>query len=95
MTATLADYIYVDSAVGGVNHRNHVRRVDEIGVNGLPDCFASYGRATQSLVVWVQTHRNKNGNPTVAGFDGEIWTPYLPLVVTPLAMDRVREWRWR
>jgi hypothetical protein len=79
MTAGVADYIYVDTAADGVSHRNHVRHVDEVAVNGLPDCFASYGRATQDLLGWVQTHQNKNGNPTVAGFDGATWTPFLPL----------------
>jgi hypothetical protein len=79
MTATLADYIYVDTAVGGVSHRNHVRRVGELAPNGVAGVYASYQRATAELPEWVRTHRNKEGNPTVAGFTGATWTPYLPL----------------
>jgi hypothetical protein len=78
VTVSLAEYVFVDTAVGGVNHRNHVQRVDEFRINGTPDCYASYQRATDDLVTWVATHRNKNGNPTVAGFDKPTWAPFWP-----------------
>ena len=38
--------------------------------------YHSYRRATIDLQKWVQTHKNDKGNPTVAGFDGAIWTPF-------------------
>jgi hypothetical protein len=81
MTAPLTDYIYVDVAIGGVSHRNHVQRFDEVVVNGTADCYTSYQRATSALVDWVASHKNTEGKPTVAGFDGPTWTPYLPLDV--------------
>jgi hypothetical protein len=75
-----ADYVYADTAFGGVNRRNNVRKHSEIRLPFVPvDCYASYGRATRSLLEWRNTHTNKDGKPTVAGFDGPTWTPFLPL----------------
>lgn len=74
-----ANFVYADTAFGDVNRRNHIRRVDTLRARGRTDCYASYGRATDALVAWVNTHKNRNGNPTVAGFDGPTWTPFLPL----------------
>ena len=47
MGAELADFIFVDTAVGGVAHRNHVKRVSEVVVNGTnPSVRASLGSGT-------------------------------------------------
>jgi len=46
---------------------------------GLADCYVSHNRATEDLLTWVQTHKNKNDRPTVEGFDGETWADNLPL----------------
>ena len=73
------EFCYVDTAFGGVDHRNDVRHVDQVRLNGQADCYASYQRATDDLVAWVKAHTNKLGRPTVAGFDGPTWTPSLPL----------------
>jgi putative DNA primase/helicase len=73
------DYVWVDVAIGGVDRRNHPRRIDEVQLNGKADCYASYQRATDYLATWVNNHTNRDGKPTVAGFDGATWTPFLPL----------------
>jgi hypothetical protein len=78
-TPAHSSYVYVDTAFGGADHRNNVRRVDQVRLNGQPDCYASYQRAAEDLLAWVRTHTNKNGKPTVARFDGATWAPYLPL----------------
>jgi hypothetical protein len=74
-----AEYVYVDTAFGGVNKRNHVVTLDRVRPNGQTDCYASYQRATGDLVEHVRTHRNDKGQPTVAGFGGATWTDRLPL----------------
>ena len=74
-----SEFCYVDTASGGVDRRNNIRRIEQVRVNGPADCYASYQRATDDLVAWVKTHTNKQGKPTVAGFDGPTWTPSLPL----------------
>lgn len=75
----LTDYVWVDVAIGGVDRRNHPRRIDEVQLNGKADCYTSYQRATDYLATWVNNHTNRDGKPTVAGFDGATWTPFLPL----------------
>ena len=79
MSEPTAAYCYVDTAFGGVDHRNNVRRIDQVRLNGQADCYASYQRATDTLLTWVRTHTNDKGKRTVAGFDGKTWTPFLPL----------------
>jgi len=72
-------YIYVDTAFGGVDHRNKVHKFTEVRLNGVSDCYVSHNRATDDLVSWVQTHENEKGNPTVKGFDGATWADNLHL----------------
>src|SRR5215203_2157363 len=72
-------FVYVDTAFGGVNMRNNVKRLDEVGPNGLSDCYVSHNRATIDLLTWRNSHKNESGNPTVAGFDGPTWAPDLHL----------------
>jgi len=74
-----SQYIYVDTAAGGVDRRNIVKKFDEVRLNGLSDCHTSHNRATEDLVKWLQTHENSRGNPTVAGFDGATWADNLHL----------------
>lgn len=66
-------YSYVDVAIGGVNKRNTVRQLANVHTDGLADCFVSHNRATVALLTWRNEHTNKDGRPTVAGFDGETW----------------------
>src|SRR5919199_1924196 len=75
-------YIYVDTAIGGEDHRNNILRVDRIPApNGVADCYATYLRGTEYLVHWVANHRNAKGNPTITDFDGYVWSPVLPFDV--------------
>ena len=75
----ISEFIYVDTAFGGVNRRNNVKRLDDVRLNGLADCYVSHNRATEALLKWRNTHKNENGNPTVAGFDGPTWADNLHL----------------
>ena len=75
----VSQYIYVDTAFGGVDRRNKVRKFGEVRLNGVSDCYVSHNRGTEDLLKWVQTHENENGNPTVKGFDGPTWADNLHL----------------
>jgi hypothetical protein len=66
-------YTYVDVAIGGVNKRNNVRQLASVYTDGRTDSYVSHNRATAYLLEWRNSHTNKNGNPTVEGFDGETW----------------------
>jgi hypothetical protein len=72
-------FCYVDTAVGGSNHRNRVMRLDELcpPANAV-DVFATYFRYDEGLVEHWKTHRNDLGNPTVKGYRGPCWSPVLP-----------------
>ena len=72
-------FVYVDAAFGGVDRRNKPRKLADVRLNGVADCYVSHNRATEALVKWVAEHRNDKGNPTVAGFDGPTWAPDLHL----------------
>jgi hypothetical protein len=72
-------YVYVDTALGALNRRNQVRRLSEVDFrDDSPERYISHRRATVALLEWVQGHQNANGNPTIEGFDGEVWDPSLP-----------------
>jgi hypothetical protein len=75
----IADFVYVDTAIGGVNKRNNVKRLDQVRACILSDCYVSHNRATIELLTWRNSHKNENGKPTVAGFDGPTWAPDLHL----------------
>lgn len=80
MTDYGATYRYVDTAQGGVNQRNHVKDVTEVQLNGVRrECYASYMRASDELVDYLETHRNASGRPSVGGFPGKTWTDALRL----------------
>lgn len=78
-TAIAEIFKYVDTTVGGVSHRNNIKTAGALSPNGIPGVYQSWQRATDALSTWVTTHRNKDGNPTVAGFDGPTWSPTLNL----------------
>jgi hypothetical protein len=75
----VSEFVYVDTAFGGVNKRNNVKRLDAVRLNGVADCYASHNRATAALLKWRNEHKNENGNPTVAGFNGPTWADNLHL----------------
>jgi hypothetical protein len=75
----LAEFRYVDTAVGGFDRRNNVMTVDEFRPRvGAVDCFRTYFRYTDDILAYMADHPNEKGNPSVAGYDGQVWTPVLP-----------------
>ena len=72
-------YVYVDTALGALNRRNHVQRLADIDMrDGGAERYISHRRASPALVEWVNSHKNNNGNPTIEGFDGPVWDTSLP-----------------
>jgi hypothetical protein len=75
----LAEYVYVDTALGALNRRNRVRRLSDLDLKeGGVERYISHRRATSALLDWTRTHTNANGQPTIEGFDGAVWDPSLP-----------------
>ena len=75
----LAEFVYVDTALGALNRRNRVRRLEDLDFKeGGTERYISHRRATEALLEWTRTHTNANGQPTIEGFPGEVWDPSLP-----------------
>jgi len=75
----LAEFVYVDTALGALNRRNHVRRLTDLDLKeGGAERYISHRRATSALLDWTRTHTNASGQPTIEGFDGAVWDPSLP-----------------
>src|SRR3954447_11932552 len=62
-----------------VTKRNQVKKLADVRLNLLSDCYVSHNRATVELLTWRNSHKNEKGNPTVAGFDGPTWADNLHL----------------
>lgn len=45
---------------------------------GAEECYASIFRCSDELLLYVAEHR-VDGRPSVAGFDGRVWAPFLPI----------------
>jgi hypothetical protein len=76
----LAEFRYVDTAVGGFDRRNNVMTVDEFRPRvGAVDCFRTYFQYTDDILAYMATHPNGNGHPSVKGYDGPVCTHVLPL----------------
>jgi hypothetical protein len=62
--------------------RNHVVTVDEVpelvARYGAEECYASIFRFSADVLAWLAEHR-VNGRPSIAGYDGRLWAPFLPL----------------
>src|SRR5215831_590044 len=79
MSDLAATYVYVDTALGALNYRNHPRHYKKLGGDSHgPERYISHRRATADLVEWTRTHVNANGNGTVEGYDGLVWDASLP-----------------
>ena len=62
---------YVDTAIDGAFHRNHVLALEAFRVpHGAKDCYRSFLRFTDDLIIYMQAHPNKNGKPSVSGYPG-------------------------
>ncbi len=74
------EYVYVDTAMGGVHNRNTVMKLSDFNpVAGVPDCFTTYLRFTEDLLDY--THSNLSattGKPSVAGYPGPALAEFLP-----------------
>src|SRR5215831_13751835 len=74
-----ATYVYVDTALGALNRRNHVARVGDVDYrNPGAERYISHRRASADLVEWTRTHLNTSGNPSIEGYDGLVWDASLP-----------------
>jgi hypothetical protein len=79
LSHTLMEYVYVDTALGALNRRNHVRAINDIDFRDAgAERYISHRRASVELVEWTRTHTNSLGNPTIEGFDGKVWDSSLP-----------------
>jgi hypothetical protein len=62
--------------------RNQVVRVDEVpGLVerwGAEECYASIFRFSADVLLYLAEHR-VDGRPSIAGYDGPLWAPFLPL----------------
>jgi AAA domain len=72
-------YPYVDSAVGGVNKRNNVIRLDEYAPNGHVDCFTTYLRFPESFRAHVEHNAQQEGSQSVKGYRGVAKADFVPL----------------
>ncbi len=76
-------YRYVDFAAHGPpGFRTHVVTVDEVA--GLVarskafECYASIFFFADDILLYLAEHA-VNGRPSIAGYDGRVWAPFLPL----------------
>jgi len=74
-----AAFVFIDTATGGVFKRNHVVAIDKFEPScAAQDCFTTLLRFTDDLIDYMQTHRNKNGSPSVAGYPGPGLALFVP-----------------
>lgn len=76
-------YRYVDFAARAQpGFRNHVVTVDQVpGLVerwGAGECYASIFRFSADILRYLASHR-VDGRASIAGYDGPIWAPFLPL----------------
>jgi hypothetical protein len=83
VTRRLTRYRYVDfAAQSQAGFRNHVVTIDEVPAlvaeHRAVECYASIFCFADDILVYLAEHRVE-GRPSVAGYDGRIWAPFLPL----------------
>jgi hypothetical protein len=74
---------WVDFAARGQpGFRNHVVTIDEVPALverfGAEECYATIFRFSADVLRYLNEHR-VNGRPSIAGYDGRLWAPFLPL----------------
>jgi hypothetical protein len=79
----LTRYRYVDFAAHGQpGFRNHVVTLDEVAALvtqwDATECYASIFCFTDDVLLYLAEHRVA-GRPSIAGYDGRVWAPFLPL----------------
>ena len=70
-----ADYLWVDTAMGGVNRRNHVMRREAFRpAVGAVDCYSTWALFTKDFFTYTQAHLSpQTGKPSVGGYPGPCW----------------------
>jgi hypothetical protein len=81
----LTSFRWVDFAARAQpGFRNHVVTVAEVPAlverYGAQECYASIFRFSADVLRWLAEHR-VDGRPSIAGYDGRLWAPFLPLDV--------------
>lgn len=81
------DFQYVDIAVGNWWNRNRIVNIREIrdimstelSGNALyhKEVYVTAYRYTPDIYEWLKTHKNKNGNPSVVGYNGVHFSPFV------------------
>jgi hypothetical protein len=76
-------YRYVDFAARAQRgFRNHVVTVDEVAAlvaqHAAAECYASIFFFADDILLYLAAHR-VDGLPSIAGYDGRVWAPFLPL----------------
>ncbi len=79
----LTRYRYVDFAARAQpGFRNRVVTVDEVAglvaQYGAEECYASIFHFADDILLFLAEHR-VDGRPSIAGYDGRVWAPFLPL----------------
>jgi len=79
MTGDNSKFAYVDTAIGGEDHRNHPMDIDSFHPKaGLVGVYTTWLRYDQGLVEWWKSHRNANGRCTVSGYRGPALASFVP-----------------
>jgi hypothetical protein len=76
-------YRYVDfAAAAQPGFRNHVVTLDAVAAlvaqHGAAECYASIFCFADDILLYLAEHR-VDGRPSIAGYDGRVWAPFLPL----------------
>ncbi len=76
-------YRFVDfAAQAQPGFRNHIVSVNEVAAlvaqHGAVECYASIFCFADDIVLYLAEHR-VDGRPSIAGYDGRVWAPFLPL----------------
>ena len=76
-------YRFVDfAAQAQPGFRNHVVTVDEVAAlvaqHGALECYASIFCFADDILLYLAEQR-VDGRPSIAGYDGRVWAPFLPL----------------
>jgi hypothetical protein len=79
--SSIADFIFVDTAVGGVWNRNQVMPLADFRPPpDAQDVYATYLRYTRELPDYANTnpHVEADDRPSVKGFRGQAFAPFFP-----------------
>jgi hypothetical protein len=78
----LTRYRFVDfAAARQVGFRNHVVALPQVAplvaLHGADECYASIFCFSDEVFLYLVEHR-VDGRPSIAGYDGRVWAPFLP-----------------